>query len=203
MVTACGVFNIDKLMQVMLERDAGRKLEGEVQVDDACLGGERTGGKRGRGSESKTPFLAAVQVTGDSQPVVMNLARLEAFRKGEVEEWAGANVEPGTRVHSDGPGCFRGFSAAGCEHVPHVTGGGPGSCDTPGPGWVSTALGNVKRALDGTCHRLLPKYAARYLAEFQYPCNRRYDLAALPQRLPWAAVATLPRPVLELHPFGC
>ena len=194
-----------KLMQVMLERDAGRKLEGEVQVDDAYLGGEQTGGKRGRGSENKTPFLAAVQVTEDGKPAVMKLTPVEAFRKDEVEQWAGENVEPGTTVHSDGLGCFRGFAAAGCEHVPHVTGGGPGSCETPGLGWVNTALGNVKRALDGTYHRLLPKYAARYLAEFQYRFNRRYDLAAMPQRLLRAAVATLPlpRPVLELPPYGC
>ena len=61
----------------------------------------------------------------------------------------------------------------------------------------------MKRSLDGTCHRLLPKYAARYLAEFQYRFNRRYDLAALPQRLLRAAVAALPRPVLELHPYSC
>ena len=176
-----------KLMQVMLERDAGRKLEGEVQVDDACLGGERTGGRRGRGSESKTPFLAAVQVTEDGKPAVMKLAPVEAFRKDEVEEWAGENAEPGTTVHSDGPGCFRGFAAAGCEHAPHATGSGPGSCETPGQGWVNIAPGEVKRSLDSTCHRLLPKYAARYLAELQYRFNRRYDLAAMP----------------ELHPYGC
>ncbi len=111
-------------MQVLLERDAGRKLEGAVQVDDACLGGELTGGKRGRRSENETPFLAAVQVTADGKPVVMKLAPVEAFRKGEVEEWAGENLEPGTTVHSDGPGCFRGFATAGCEHVPQVRGAG-------------------------------------------------------------------------------
>ncbi len=148
-------------MQVLLERDAGRKLEGAVQVDDACVGGEVTGGRRERGAENETPFLAAVQVTADGKPVVMKLTPVQAFRKDEVEEWAGENVERGTTVHSDGPGCFRGFAAAGCEHVPQVTGGGPGSCEAPGPGRVGTALGNVKRALDGTCHRLAPRYAAR------------------------------------------
>ena len=144
-------------------------------------------------------------MTADGKPVVVKLTPVQAFRKDAVEEWAGGNVEPRTTVHGDGPGCFRDFAAAGCEHLPHVTGGGPGSCETPGLRWVSTALGNVKRSLDGTYHRLLPKYAARYLAEFQYRCNRRYDLAALPQRLLRAAVATLPlpRPVLELHPYGC
>ena len=39
-----------KLAQVMMERDASKQLNGRVELDDAYLGGERTGGKRGRGS---------------------------------------------------------------------------------------------------------------------------------------------------------
>ena len=39
-----------KLMQVMMERDAAKRLTGRIEVDDAYLGGERNGGKRGRGS---------------------------------------------------------------------------------------------------------------------------------------------------------
>ncbi len=46
-----------KLMQVMCEREALRPLSG---MDDACLGGERPGGNRGRGSENKVSFAAAV-----------------------------------------------------------------------------------------------------------------------------------------------
>ena len=37
-----------KLMAAMQARDAGKpKLEGRVEVDDAYLGGQRSGGKRG------------------------------------------------------------------------------------------------------------------------------------------------------------
>src|SRR4029079_434209 len=38
-----------KLAQVMMERDASQRLVGRVEIDDAYLGGERSGGKRGRG----------------------------------------------------------------------------------------------------------------------------------------------------------
>src|SRR6476646_3160595 len=38
-----------KLMQVMMERDAVKRLTGRIEVDDAYLGGERNGGKRGCG----------------------------------------------------------------------------------------------------------------------------------------------------------
>jgi hypothetical protein len=43
-----------KLQQVMMERDAGKCLTGRVEIDDAYLGGERAGGKRGRGAPGKT-----------------------------------------------------------------------------------------------------------------------------------------------------
>ena len=78
----------------------------------------------------------------------------------------------------------------GREHKPRVTGGGKSTCETPGLTWVNTILGNVKRSLDGTCHVCAP----RYLAEFQYCFNRRYDLAALLQRLLRAAATALPLP---------
>ncbi len=43
-----------KLMQVMMERDHNNKLSGLIELDDAYLGGERSGGKAGRGAAGKT-----------------------------------------------------------------------------------------------------------------------------------------------------
>ena len=107
------------------------------------------GSKRGRGSQNKTPFLAVVQVTEDGQPVVMKLGVVEGFRKDAVQEWAGQNVKPGTHVNTDGLGCFKGFAAAGCKHAPRVTGGGPGSCETPGLGWPK--LSSLYTSLERYC----------------------------------------------------
>lgn len=42
-----------KLMEVMVQREAQKPLQGDVSVDDAYLGGERTGGGPGRGSSNK------------------------------------------------------------------------------------------------------------------------------------------------------
>jgi hypothetical protein len=57
-----------KLMEVMRGREDGRQLEGRVEIDDAYLGGERSGGRAGRGSENKAAFVAAVQTTPVGQP---------------------------------------------------------------------------------------------------------------------------------------
>jgi len=39
-----------------------------VQVDDAYLGGELTGGTAGRGSENKVPFIGAVSLDENGHP---------------------------------------------------------------------------------------------------------------------------------------
>ena len=44
------------------------RLAGRVEVDDAYLGGARSGGKRGRGAAGKTPFVAAVETTAERKP---------------------------------------------------------------------------------------------------------------------------------------
>ena len=50
-----------ELMQVMMERDREHPLGGWVELDNAHLGGERSGGKRGRGAPGNTPFVAALE----------------------------------------------------------------------------------------------------------------------------------------------
>lgn len=50
-----------KIMRVMLLRNNSKRIGGDILADDSCLNGEKTGGKRGRGSEGKTPFVAAVK----------------------------------------------------------------------------------------------------------------------------------------------
>ena len=47
-----------KIMAVMARREGETPLTGRVEMDDAYLGGVRSGGKRGRGAAGKTPFVA-------------------------------------------------------------------------------------------------------------------------------------------------
>ena len=64
----------------------------------------------------------------------------------------------------------------------------------PAFNWGNTALGNIKAAITGTYRLISPKHVPRYLAEFEYRFNRRYDLAAIIPRLTWASVRTPPMP---------
>ena len=118
-----------KLMEVMRQRNTIYKLGGDVQIDDAYLGGEKPG-KTGRGAGNKTPFVAAV-ATREGRPVYMQLRRLAGFTKEAIRDYACANIMPGSRVVSDGLGCFLGLEQAGMDHLPVVTGGGRRASEKP------------------------------------------------------------------------
>ena len=49
---------------------------------------------------------------------------------------------------------------------------------------------NIKNALRGTYHAIRPKYAQRYLSEFEYRFNRRFDLPDIIPRLVYVALRT-------------
>jgi transposase-like protein len=99
-----------KLMETMRQREDSRQLSGRVEIDDACLGGERPGGKSGRGSENKVSFLAAVQTTEDGQAVLACLSP-RPFTRQAVADFM-ALALPLTLV-SDGPGRFTAAAGLG------------------------------------------------------------------------------------------
>ena len=183
-----------KLMQAMMERDATKRLTRRIEIDDAYLGGERNGGKRGRGSPGKTPIVAAVETTPEGKPIRLKLRRVKGFRRAEIASLAKRNFDPASTVVSDGLRCFRGVGNAGCIHQPIITGSGRRAALTPAFKWVNTTLGNIKSAITGTYRAVRDKHVPRYLAEFEYRFNRRYDLAAMMPRLGYVAVRTPPMP---------
>jgi transposase-like protein len=83
-----------KLMQTMYEREESTLLAQRVEIDDAYLGGERRGGKVGRGSENKVPFIAAVETNNDGHTLRTVFTPVKAFTRNEVEAWAQRRLAP-------------------------------------------------------------------------------------------------------------
>jgi ribosomal protein L37AE/L43A len=190
-----------KLMEVMRQRNSIYKLSGDVQIDDAYLGGERPEkpGKSGRGAEGKLPFVIAV-ATRDGKPIHMQLRRVAGFTLEALEAYAATNIEPGSWVISDGLNCFPGVKTAGMKHLPIVTGGGRPT--HPFFKWVNIGLGNLKSAIVGTCRSFDEQHADRYLAAYEWRFNRRFDLAKNLERLARVALQTLPKPYSSITALG-
>jgi hypothetical protein len=188
-----------KLMQAMAEREDRYLLDGKVQIDDAYLGGERSGGKAGRGSENKIPFVAAVSLSEDNRPLRVRLSPVSGFTLKAIAAWAKNHLKAGSAVFSDGLACFSAVTDAACNHYPTVMAGRKPK-DAPEFRWINTVLGNLKTSLSGCYHAFdFQKYAARYLAAFCYRFNRRFDLRSLHQRLLIAAASTKPQPLRAIR----
>jgi transposase-like protein len=183
-----------KIMCAMAEREDTHALGNVVQLDDAYLGGERSGGTAGRGSENKVPFVAAVSLNTQGHPVYLKLTPVAGFTREAIKQWGQSHLQPGTVVLSDGLACFAGVVDAGCDHLPVVVGGRKPR-ELPEFAWINTVLGNLKTTLAGAHHAFkYRKYAEHYLCAFAYRFNRRFDLQGIVTRLVVAATHCQPFP---------
>lgn len=190
-----------KLMHVMMDSESSCQLQQRVEMDDAYLGGERPKkpGKSGRGADGKTPFLAAVETDPDGKPQRIVLQVVKGFTSQEVRDFASRKLAPSVDVYSDGLACFAAVIDAGCSHTVCISQGGRRAAEEPTFKWVNTCLGNIKSALTGTYRQLASKHAPRYLAEFQYRFNRRFNLASMLAKLTANSIKTAPMPYHKLR----
>jgi hypothetical protein len=125
------------------------------------LGGERGGGKTGRGSPGKKPIVVAVQTDETGRPRRIKLSRIARFKRRRVTSLVKRIIAPGATVVTDGLACFRGVADAGCVHVALATGGGRRAAHHPAFRWVNTMLGNIKNAIVATYRAVRKKHLVR------------------------------------------
>jgi transposase-like protein len=182
-----------KLLEAMRQRESHRLLQGVVFADDAVLGGEHAG-KPGRGSENKSPFMAAVELDDNGYPGHVRFDPIADYKGATFSAWAKSALHPKAHLVTDG--CAS-FNAAGTEVAAHgaIIVGDRKSSELEPFRWVNTFISNAKTAITGTYHHFdFDKYRHRYLAEAQYRVNRRFDLASLVGRLAHTCVRTAPCP---------
>ena len=183
-----------KIMAVMARREEETALSGRVEMDDAYLGGVRSGGKRGRGAAGKTPFVAAISTNPEGRPRKLKLVPVKGFRKREIARGAKHWLAAGAAVVTDGLGCWSALDEIACSHQAIRTGSGRQAARMAPFKWVNTMLGNIKCAITGTYRQLGPDHAGRYLASFAGRYNRRYQLETMIPRFVHSAARTEPMP---------
>jgi len=183
-----------KLQQVMKNRDDSKPLKGLLLIDDAYWGGKKRDGKRGRGATGKMPFVATLSLSAEGHPLYLKLSHLRGFTKKEISAWSAKHLQPECHVISDGLNCFSAVTKNHCQHNPIVTSAGGKYDDRKVFQWLNTVIGNVKNALHGTYHAISGRHLPRYLAEFCYRFNRRFQLNTMVDRLTYVALRTQPVP---------
>jgi hypothetical protein len=181
-------------MQVMFGQERGRKLETLVQIDDVFVGGERSGGGVGRVAPNKVRVVAAVQASPQGKAIYTRLDVVPNWQKTTIARWAVKALAPDTHVVSDGLATFAAVKEVGFTHEPVVVNSsGKAAGGHPRFLAVNTTLGNLKTWMASTFKGFkLSHYSQRYLAEFQYRFNRRFDLRAILTGLLGDAIRSAP-----------
>ena len=188
-----------KILRAMSERDECYVLHGKVQMDDAYFGGERPGGKAGRGSENKVPIVAAISLNEAGHPIHAKISPVTGFTSEALAEWARQHLSSSCSVLSDGLACFRSVVAAGCSHTAVVTGGRHPN-DLPEFRWINILLSKLKTSFSSTFHAFkFDKYAKRYLGGFYFLFNRCFEMAAMTERIANAVCVCKPCPERSLR----
>lgn len=186
-----------KIQHVMKIADDSLRLENLVEVDDVYWGGKKHG-RSGRGAPGKTPFLAAVSHNDKGHPIHMRMSKVKAFTSLAIEHWARKHLDGNCVVVTD---AFRSFSQI-CHAVDHHhsinTQGVYDDPDNKLFHWVNTMISNVKRAIHGTYHSVSAKHLPRYLAEFSFRFNNRFDMGSMIDTFIQQAIKTKPLPHYKL-----
>ena len=175
-----------KIRIAMGHRDSLYRLHNLIEIDDALVGGRRSG-KRGRGAEGKTPILVAVENRGEKAGYVA-METVASVTKQTVRAFAERHFNPAQMVRSD---ALASLSSLGetQHHEARITPADKAGEWLP---WVHITIGNLKTFLLGTYHGVSGKYFQEYLNEFCYRFNRRQVLQELPLRLLNACVQHVP-----------
>jgi len=162
--------------RVAMVDDNRKQLSGNVEVDEALVGGVKQGGKRGRGTV-KSIVAIAIEI---KEPTGFGRIRMR-----HIPDASGASLVPfvcdvaahGSIVHTDGWGGYNGLAAHGFTRNITVqsSSGDPAHVSMPGVHRVSSLL---KRWILGT-HQgsVVPEHLQSYLEEFTFRFNRRTSLS--------------------------
>ncbi len=144
-------------------------LKGTVEVDETYIGGKGSGGKRGRGSEKKTPVLALIERRGKMHAQVINRVGAKEL-KGAIRE----QVHQSARIVTDEWPSYRGI---GKEFKGgHVVVNHSKKEYVRGDAYTNTAesfFALLKRGVHGTFHHVSKKHLPRYCDEFSFRWSNR------------------------------
>ena len=175
-----------KIREQMSHSDIKTVLSGHVEIDEAYVGGKRSG-KRGRGAAGKQPIFVAVERRGNHAGF-MAATTAKEITKDTVRDFLQHHLPPGQEVKTDALPALN-STAEDHEHQKKVTPPDEAGVWLP---MVHIIIGNLKTFLNGTFHGVSHRYLQDYISEFCYRFNRRFWEHELPMRLLNACLAHVP-----------
>lgn len=158
--------------RVAMVRAERTRLAGEVEVDEAYVGGVEHGGRRGRGT-TKCIVVIAVEIKQPKGFGRVRMRHVPDVSAASLLPFVREAVAPGTCVFTDGWGGYNGLPKYGYQREKIVvsSSGDPAHVSLPGVHRVASLL---KRWILGT-HQgaITANHLQSYLEEFTFRFNRR------------------------------
>jgi transposase-like protein len=194
---------LHKLRIAMIRSDR-EQLSGTVEIDEAYIGGELEGGKRGRGSENKKLVVIAVQLEKIKTDTLHDslrgyrLAKIRAKHiknasKTELHSFITDNIAKGSTLHRDDWLGYSGIDKAGYTSV--VVKMSKAEDDQDKLPHVHLAISLIERWILGTYQGSIDEsHLQAYLEEFTFRFNRKtsHNRGWLFYRLVQGAMSTSP-----------
>lgn len=187
---------LHKIRNAMIHADR-TLLQGEVEIDEAMIGGVRSG-KRGRGAEGKELIVIAAECVGEKRVGRIRIQRIPDASKESLEPFILTNIAKGSIIHTDGWGGYNDIEAYGYQHIPKKSASVHPDELLPR---INIATSLLKRWILGTLQgRLDPKHMDNYFEEFVFRFNRRTSKARglLFERVITNSVHISPAPYKEI-----
>jgi transposase-like protein len=149
-------------------------LSGHVELDEAYVGGRRSGGKRGRGAPGKTIVMGLISREGPMKAVVIPDVKKDTLR-GVVLD----NVEPGSTVSTDELYSYNLLTDDGFKHGRVSHGRGEYAYydyrakETFHVNTVEGFWRLFKASVRSTHVQISAKHMQRYLSEFTFRASNR------------------------------
>jgi transposase-like protein len=158
-----------RIRYAMTEGTLCKPLTGTVEVDETYIGGKTREGKRGRGSERKTPVVALVERNGRVRSKPIERVNAKTL-KGAIRE----NVHRDSRIMTDEWAAYTGIGKefkGGHEVVNH--GNGEYTRGDAYTNSVESYFALLKRGVHGIFHHVSKTHLHRYCDEFSFRWNYR------------------------------
>jgi len=142
-----------------------------VEVDETYIGGHREG-PRGRGAKDKTLVAIAVETNGSTMGRAY-LKTINSLTMTELEQFVKDHVTRATKVSTDG---HKSYGSLNNDYV-HIPVKNSKACSKSDVlPKVHIVVANLKMWLRGTYNFLPAKHLQKYLDEFIFRFNRRWNL---------------------------
>ena len=171
-VTYKTAWRMFKQIRSMLGEHRG-PLTGEVEIDETYIGGRKRAveGKRGRGTQGKTPVLGIVQREGSA--VARALPDVKAETMMPIIRATVPSTE--TRIFTDELPTYERLTWMGYPHKTIRHGDGIYVKGDTHTNTVEGFWGLFKPGIKGVYRRVSPKYLQTYLNEYTFRYNRRFQ----------------------------